>query len=78
MREGGDSMPDLLKKAFDAVSALPPERQNALAELILAEIEDDKQWDEAFDGSQDKLAAMAEEAIAEYKAGKTRPMDQVL
>jgi len=49
-------MTDLLKKPFDAVSALPPERQNALTELILAEIEDEEQWDEAFAGSQDKLA----------------------
>ena len=71
-------MTDLLKKAFDAVSALSPERQNALAKLILAEIEDEKRWDEAFAGSQDKLAAMAKEAIAEHKAGRTRPMDDVL
>ncbi len=35
-------MTELLKKAFDAVSALPADRQNALAELILAEIEDEK------------------------------------
>ena len=34
-------MTELLKKAFDAVSALPPERQNALAEMILAEIKDE-------------------------------------
>jgi hypothetical protein len=54
-------MTELLKKALDAVSAVPPERQNALANLILAEIEDQKRWDEAFAGSQDKLAAMATE-----------------
>lgn len=71
-------MTDLLKKAFEAVSALPPERQDAVAKMILAEIEDEKRWDEAFSGSQDKLAAMADEAIAEHKAGKTRPMREVL
>ena len=71
-------MTELLKKAFDAVSALPPERQNALAEMILAELEDEKRWDEAFAGSQDKLAALADEAIAEYGAAETRPMDEVL
>jgi hypothetical protein len=71
-------MTDLLKKAFDAVSALPPERQNAMAELILAEIEDERRWDEAFSRSQDKLAVMADEAVAEHRAGKTRPMSDVL
>jgi hypothetical protein len=71
-------MTELLKNAFDAVSALSPERQNALAEMILAEIEDEKGWDKAFAGSQDQLAAMATEAIAQHKAGKTRSMEEVL
>jgi hypothetical protein len=71
-------MTDLLKKALDALSALPPERQNAMASLILAEIEDEKRWDETFAASQDELAALADEAIAEHKAGKTRPMNEVL
>jgi hypothetical protein len=71
-------MTELLKKAFDAVSALPPERQNAFAEMILAEIEDAKWWDEAFARSQDKLASLAEEAIAEHRAGKTRSLDEMM
>jgi hypothetical protein len=71
-------MTELLKKAFDAAYALSPERQNALAELILAEIEDEKSWDKAFAGTQDQLAIMAAEAIAEDRTGKTRPMEEVL
>jgi hypothetical protein len=71
-------MTTLLKKAFDAASILPPERQDALAKLVLAEIEDEKRWDEAWAKSQDKLADMAAEAIAEHKAGKTRPMEDLL
>ena len=71
-------MTELLRRAFDAVSALPPEQQNALAEMILAEIADEKRWAEAFEGSQDKLAALAAEAMAEHRAGKTRPMDEIL
>jgi hypothetical protein len=46
--------------------------------MILAEIEDEKKWSEAFARSQDKLADMAKEAVAEHKAGKTRSMDEVL
>jgi len=71
-------MTSLLKKAFDAASSLPPDRQDAIAKLVLAEIEDEKRWDEAFAGSQDELADMAAEAIAEHKAGKTRPMEEIL
>lgn len=71
-------MTSLLKKAFDAASSLPADRQDAIAKLILAEIEDEKRWDEAFAGSQDKLADMAAEAIAENKRGKTRPIKEIL
>ncbi len=71
-------MTSLLKKAFDAASSLPIDRQDAIAKLILAEIEDEKRWEEAFAGSQDKLADMAAEAIAEHKARKTRPMKEIL
>ena len=71
-------MTTLLKKAFDAASALPPEKQDVIARIVLAEIEDEKRWDEAFAKSQDKLADMASEAIAEHKAGKTRSMEDIL
>ena len=67
-----------IKKAFDAASSLPTDRQDAIAKLILAEIEDEKRWDEAFAGSQDKLADMAAEAITENNRGKTRPMKEIL
>jgi hypothetical protein len=71
-------MTKLLKKAFDAASSLPPERQDAIARLVLAEIEDEKRWDIAFAGSQDKLAHMADEAIEEHKDGRTCPMENIL
>ena len=57
------------------VNALPPEEQDAVASLILEEIESEKRWDELFADSQERLARLAEEAIAEYKAGKTKPLD---
>lgn len=71
-------MTELLKKAFDAVSKLPPETQNAIAARMILELEDELRWDEAFAGSQDKLARMADEAIEEFKAGKTHPLEDIL
>lgn len=41
-------MTSLLKEAFDVASSLPADRQDAIAKLILAEIEDERRWDEAF------------------------------
>ncbi len=68
-------MTALLAKAMNQINALPPEEQDAVASLILEEIESEKQWDKLFAGSQGQLAQLAGEAIAEYKAGKTKPLD---
>ena len=71
-------MAELLKKAFAAVSKLPPETQDAIAARVLMELEDESRWDEAFARSQDELARMAHEAIVEFKAGKTAPLEHIL
>ena len=68
-------MTALLEKAMNQINALPPEEQDAVASLILEEIESEKRWDELFAGSQGQLAHLAEQAISEYKAGKTKPLD---
>jgi len=68
-------MTALLEKAMNEINALPPEEQDAVASLILEEIESEKRWDELFAGSQGQLARLAEQAIAEYKAAKTKPLD---
>jgi hypothetical protein len=52
-------MTSLLKKAFDAAFSLPADRLDAIAKFVLTEIDDEKRWDEAFAGSQDKLVDLA-------------------
>jgi hypothetical protein len=64
-------MTEELKKAINKVEKLPDEKQNYIAELILDEIK----WDYTFQSSLDKLSTLAEEALLEYKAGKTKPLD---
>ena len=65
----------LLEKAFDRVSALPVKRQNALAHLLLTEIDADSQWDASFKSSHHELAELAGSALAERRKGKTKAMD---
>jgi hypothetical protein len=50
---------------------LPDSIQNLLAQQILDEIESELKWDNLFIESQDILESMAEEAVSNYKAGKT-------
>jgi hypothetical protein len=68
-------MTTLFEKAIAKVSALPDDQQDALATLLLEEIEDEDRWDTAFADSQDLLARMAAEAMEEHHAGRTRDLD---
>ena len=56
-------MTDLLERAFNKASTLSEAEQDAIAARILAEIEDERAWDERFEATTeeqwDKLAAMA-------------------
>ena len=68
-------MTKLLEQVFQKAAALPETAQDALAKFLLAEMADEVAWDATFDGSQDELAQMAREAVADYKAGKTKRHD---
>jgi hypothetical protein len=66
-------MTQLLEKAFSEVAKLPPAEQDALAAILMNELASEKRWTESFSQSQDALARLAEEALAEDKAGLTKP-----
>jgi len=65
----------LLERAFAEAAKLPDRDQDALAALVMEELESEKKWDGAFANSQDMLAQMAEQALAEHKKGETRPLN---
>ena len=64
-----------LEKAFTEASKLSEDEQDALAVWILKELESELLWDKAFSDSSDKLARLAEEALAEHKKGETSILD---
>jgi len=68
-------MTTLLQQAFEKASSLPEPEQDRFARFMIAEIDDEREWNTSFANSQDELARMAKEAVAEYKAGKTKPLD---
>jgi len=63
-------MTQSLERAFTKASQLPAEDQDTIAALILKEIEAEQRWDEAFESSQDVLSKLADEALAEHRAGR--------
>lgn len=68
-------MTELLEQAIARLKTLPPNDQNAIATLILEELEDDQRWDESFARSSDLLAKLAAEAMTEHRAGKTQELN---
>ncbi|HEX4332286.1 MAG TPA: hypothetical protein VH040_09115 [Usitatibacter sp.] len=67
-------MTHLLKKAMSEVEKLPESEQDAVAALVLEELASEQRWTESFSKSQDALAKLAEKALADHAAGRTKPL----
>ena len=70
-------MSQLMEQAFLKARQLPEPDQEAIASIILQEIESDRRWDELFarPESAELLSRMADEAIVEIRAGRARKLD---
>ncbi len=64
-----------LKRAFEAASQLPDQDQEELASAIFDELAAEERWVVALADSADHLERLADEALSEHKAGRTRPLD---
>jgi hypothetical protein len=68
-------MTRLLEEAIAKVRQLSETEQNAIARLVLDEVESERQWDERFANSTDKLRKLADKAWAEHEAGQSEDLD---
>jgi len=70
-----------MNQAFEAAIAsaakLPPQDQDALAALLVAEMESEERWGDLFSHSQGLLAELAQQALLEHAAGKTQPLPEL-
>src|SRR5437763_4445021 len=72
-------MTHLLNEALDQLHRLPDADQDAIAALILEELQSEERWQSAFARSQDQLAALGQEARStrrELPAGYRRAGDE--
>lgn len=65
-------MTQLLQQAIGEIQKLPDADQDAIAALILAELEDERRWDEQFARSQPQLANLAEKVREDIRAGRVQ------
>ena len=68
-------MTTLLQKAFAEAAKLPTDEQDVLAAQLLDGLQAEDAFDRAIAGSVDKLARLAQEALAEHHAGLTEELD---
>lgn len=70
-------MSQFMEQAFQRARQLPESDQEAIASIILQEIEAERRWEELFSRpeSADLLSRMADEALAGIRAGRARKLD---
>ena len=68
-------MSRLLEHAIEEAHKLPEDEQEAIGAWLLAEIESERRWDDLFARPSAAIERMAAEALEEYRAGKTIPLD---
>ena len=68
-------MTQLLERAYAEVEQLTEPDQDAIAALILEELEDERRRQQSFAQSPQGLARLAEEALEEQRAGLIQPLD---
>ena len=68
-------MTKLLEQAVAKVKELPETEQDAIAQIVMDEIESEQRWDELFAKSPDKLRKLADRAWSEHEAGGSQELD---
>ena len=68
-------MTKLLEQAVAKARELPEAEQDAIAQLVIEEIESERHWDELFAKSPEKLQKLADRAWAEHEAGGSEELD---
>jgi hypothetical protein len=68
-------MTALLEKAIQETQTLSEAEQDFVAALVIENIQDTRQWDAQFAASKDVLEELFDEAMEEYQAGRTTPLN---
>lgn len=66
-------MTKLLEEALRRIDRLPADQQDAVAQIVLDELDSEDRWNSKFAASQGILSRLAGEALAEHRRGETHP-----
>ena len=68
-------MTQALSAAVATAAQLPEKEQDALAAILVEEMESEERWNAIFADSQNLLERMANEAIQDLETGRVQPLD---
>ena len=68
-------MTTLVEQLVERISALPDDERDRMAARFLDELDEDERWEHSFASSIDVLERMADDAVAEHRAGKSALLD---
>ena len=69
-------MSKLLERAIEEAHKLSEDEQESIGAWLLAEIESERRWDDLFSRPpSNALQQMADEALEDFRAGRTSPLD---
>ena len=68
-------MTALLEQAIQETNRLSESEQDFVATLLLQNIRDNQHWEMQFSASKDVLEELLDEAMADYQAGRTTPVN---
>jgi hypothetical protein len=68
-------MTKLMEKAIEKLRAVPEPEQDAVAGFVLNQLEEDRRWDETSIKHADQLKELADEALEDFRAGRTTALD---
>ncbi len=68
-------MTEALATAIELLKSLPDGQQEAMARLVIQEIEEDRLWEATTAAHPERLAQIAAEVEAAYRRGECEPLD---
>jgi hypothetical protein len=68
-------MTKTLQQAIDRLQQMPEERQDALARLMLHEIEEDERWARSTAAHADKLKSLVNDVLEADRRGECETLD---
>jgi hypothetical protein len=68
-------MTKLLEQAVAKARELSEAEQDAIAQIVIDEIESERRWDESLAKSPEKLQKLADQAWSEHESGRSQILD---